>query len=284
MTSDGSSYSGVELVLLTRHGKERVISPILESVLGCRVRHESGYDTDRLGTFTGEISRSGTQLEAARKKARIGMELTGLPRGLASEGAFGPDPFTGLFSWNVELIVFIDAERDLELVGINQGKACFEHLLCGDWAAVESFARGVSFPEQQLVMRPGGQDDPRLCKGIASWSALKAAYTFARNQFADGQVFIETDCRAHANPTRMTNIRLAAQNLAHKIGSHCPACDTIGYWPAERVPGLACEACGLPTRQLCAEIWSCLKCGYRERRPVTGTISADPAHCEYCNP
>ena len=42
-------------------------------------------------------SRAGTQIEAARKKARLGMELAGLPLGLASEGAFGPDPMTGMF-------------------------------------------------------------------------------------------------------------------------------------------------------------------------------------------
>lgn len=284
MASGRSNYSGVEGALLTRHGKERVIGPALEGIVGCRVRHESGYDTDELGTFTREIPRPGTQLEAARKKAHIGMALTGLPRGLASEGAFGPDPFTGLFSWNVEMIIFIDAEHDLETVGMAQGKACFEHLQSGDWAAVESFAQGVGLPEQKLVMRPDGQNDPRLRKGIDSWPAVKAAYAWARDQSVNGQVFIETDSRAHANPTRMANIHLAAQDLAHKLGSHCPACGTIGYWLVERVPGLACEACGLPTWQPRAEIWGCLKCGYQKSRPVAGPVRAAPAHCDDCNP
>jgi len=44
---------------------------------------------------------AGTQLEAARRKARIGMELSGSLFGLASEGALGPNPGIGLIPWNV---------------------------------------------------------------------------------------------------------------------------------------------------------------------------------------
>lgn len=72
--------------------KEGVIASVLDTALGCRVERVTGDDTDLLGTFTREIPRAGMQLEAARKKARIGMELSGLSTGLASEGSFGPDP------------------------------------------------------------------------------------------------------------------------------------------------------------------------------------------------
>ncbi len=71
------SLAGQTIVLLTRHGKERVMAPTLESALGCRIEVVDGFDTDQLGTFTREIPRAGTQLEAARRKARIGMELSG---------------------------------------------------------------------------------------------------------------------------------------------------------------------------------------------------------------
>ena len=76
----------------------------------------TGYDTDQLGTFTRDIPRPGSQLEAARRKARMGMSLSGLPVGLASEGSFAPDPFTGMFTWNVEMLVLID-DRLLVLGG-----------------------------------------------------------------------------------------------------------------------------------------------------------------------
>lgn len=285
MTAAGvPSYRDLEVALLTRHGKARVIAPALETALGCRVRLDDGYDTDSLGTFSRDIRRLGTQLDAARAKARIGMERTGLPLGLASEGAFGPDPYAGLFPWNVELIVFIDAQISLEVVGMAQGGACFEHRLCADWAEVENFARSVGFPKQQLVLRPNGQDDPRLQKDIADWPALRAAHAQARQLSTGDLVFAETDGRAHANPTRMAMIRLAAENLARRLGSPCPACGLPGYWLVERLPGLPCESCGLPTREPRAEVYGCLKCGYRQTRLAAGPETAEAGRCDYCNP
>ena len=125
-------YSERRVALLTQHGKEHVIAPVLDAALGCRVERVSGFDTDTLGTFTRDIPRAGSQREVARRKARIGMELSGLPLGLASEGAFGPDPMAGLFPWNVELLVFIDDERGIEVTGMAQQATRFAHLLTDD--------------------------------------------------------------------------------------------------------------------------------------------------------
>ena len=83
--ADQVSYRGRRIGLPTQHGKERVISPELDRALDCRVERVGGYDTDLLGTFTRDVPRAGTQLEAAGKKARTGMEPSGLPLGLASE-------------------------------------------------------------------------------------------------------------------------------------------------------------------------------------------------------
>ena len=292
MTSSGASrasdlvavYAGQRIALLTQHGKERVIAPVLELALGCRVERVAGYDTDQLGTFTRDVPRAGTQIEAARKKARIGMELAGLPLGLASEGSFGPDPCTGMFPWNVELLVWIDDERELEVVGVAQGKTTFSHLLTADWAAAESFARQSGFPEHHLVLRPDGEDDPRIRKGIAAWAELEAAFVWARDQAVSGHVFLETDVRADANPMRMENIRLAAENLAKKLGSLCPACGTPGFWIVERLAGLACTDCGAPTRETRAEVDGCLKCAHRVVRERTDSQYADPGRCDFCNP
>ena len=114
-----SIYAESRVALLTQHGKEGVIASVLDAALGCRVERVMGYDTDLLGTFTRDIPRAGMQLEAGRKKARIGMELSGLSLGLASEGSFGPDPMVGMFPWNVEFLIFIDDERGLEVVGVH---------------------------------------------------------------------------------------------------------------------------------------------------------------------
>ena len=175
MQARAEIYAGAEFALLTRHGKQRVIAPAREDALGCRVHHVDGYDTDLLGTFTRDIPRFGTQLEAARKKARIAMELACLPFGLGSEGTFVPDPFIGMAPWNVEVIVFIDSLRNLEAVGIAQDRGNFRHLLTHEWPALEAFVREAGFPHQQLVVRPRDEHDRRIRKGIHTWAELEAA-------------------------------------------------------------------------------------------------------------
>ncbi len=277
-------YAGRRVALLTQHGKERAIAPVIEPALGCRVERVAGYDTDLLGTFTRDIPRAGTQLEAARKKARLGMELAGLPLGLASEGSFGPDPMVGMFPWNVEMIVWIDDALGIEVAGMAAGKTNFAHRLAADWTAAEAFARQSGFPEHHLVVRPEGEADPRIRKGIAAWAELEAAVAWALEQSASGRVFLETDVRAHANPTRMDTIRLAAEDLAKKLCSPCPACGAPGFWIVERVAGLRCADCGAPTRETRAEVHGCLTCAHRETREHADRAYADPSRCDDCNP
>ncbi|MDA8390415.1 MAG: hypothetical protein M0Z76_06760 [Gammaproteobacteria bacterium] len=277
-------YRGQRVALLTQHGKERVIAPVLDEALGCRVGRVTGYDTDRLGTFTRDIARAGTQLEAARAKARIGMELSGLPLGLASEGAFGLDPFAGMLPWNVERLIFIDDLLDIEVTGTAQAAANSAQLLAASWGEVEKFARASGFPEHHLVLRPEGENDMRIRKGLAGWPELEAAYALAICESPNKRVFVEVDLRAHANPTRLSTIRLAAVDLARRLSSRCPACSLPGFWLFESIPGLPCRACGVPTREVRAEIYGCLKCGHRVTRERAEREWADPGHCDGCNP
>ena len=59
-----------EIAFLTCHQKETVVAPILEKQ-GFAIRVENGFDTDALGTFTGETPRTLTQVQAALKKAQL---------------------------------------------------------------------------------------------------------------------------------------------------------------------------------------------------------------------
>ena len=275
-------YAGREIALLTQHGKESVIAPVLDAALGGRVRRVAGFDTDQLGTFTRDIPRVCTQLEAARRKARIGMEIAGLPLGLASEGAFGPDPMLGVLPWNTELVLFIDDSLGIEVVGLAQQATRFAHLLASDWEAVRRFAMAQGFPDHHLVIRPAHQDDPRIVKGLGDWGDLEAAFRRAVDQSGNGLAFIEHDLRAHVHPTRREVIRLATENLRDRLLSCCPTCGAPGFWPVERIPGLPCADCDAPTREPRAEAWGCPKCAYRDERTISGY--ADPGGCDVCNP
>ncbi len=279
-----SPYRGQRAAFLTQHGKEDIVGPVLQGFVGCLVERVAGYDTDLLGTFTRDVARAGTQLEAARRKAQIGMELSGLPVGLASEGSFAPDPFAGMFPWNVELLVFLDKLLGLEVVGVAQGRANSAQILAASWEDAERFAHAVRFPDHYLVVRPDHDGDPRIRKGIAHWSELKAAYDWAAAQSSGGRVFIEVDLRAYANPTRLVNIRLAAVDLGRRLASLCPVCRTPGFWVVESIAGRPCQACGAPTRETRAEVHGCLRCGHRLTRDCEDPAPADPARCDYCNP
>lgn len=276
-------YAGRKVALLTQHGKESVIAPVLEPGLGCTVELVTGFDTDQLGTFTREIPRPGTQLQAARRKARKGMELSGLPLGMASEGSFGLDPFTRLFPWNVELLVWIDDELGIEIVGMAQKSARNGQLQTGDYAEVAAFAAREDFPRHHLIVRPQSQDDARVCKGITDWDQLKTCFEQCLAESDNGQVFVETDLRAFANPTRMQQIGQAAIDLLSRIQSVCPSCKAPGYWVSERQPGLPCAACGLPTSAYRSELWACLRCEHKVVKPRTDMMAADPGSCSYCN-
>ena len=82
----------------------------------------------------------------------------------------------------------------------------------------------------------------------------------------------------------MENIRRAAEDLATKLSSPCPACGSPGYAVIEQVSGLPCAACGAPTRAPRADVWGCVRCGQRDTRKRSDAVAADPGRCDYCNP
>jgi hypothetical protein len=276
-------YRGKRFSLLTQHGKERVIAPLLAERLDVRVELATGFDTDTLGTFTREIPRDGTQLEAARKKATTGMDLLHLDHGLASEGAFGAAPF-GFFPWNVEVVVLVDRERDIEIVGRAQGPARHLHEHVTSLEALASFARRAGVPDHGLVVRPDGENDPRVRKGLTGFPALREAFEEAMAEAQSSSVFVENDLRAHMNPTRMGVIREATSNQNERIESSCPRCGTPGFWRVERTAGLPCRDCGSPTDEPRAERWACITTDHFEIRDLSRGRFADPYRCNTCNP
>lgn len=279
-----SVYSGQRASLLTRHGKQAVIGPELWQACGCEVVHTDEFDTDSLGTFTRDVARSGSQLEAARAKARMGMQLTGLPVGVASEGAVSADPFSGLLSWNYELVVLVDDTRRLELQGFHGAPARSLSATIGDWSEVLAFTESAGFPQHQLVLRPDDEHSTDIRKGISDLGQLRVEFDRAMRLSRTDHVFLEVDLRAHANPTRMETIREAARQLTRQMNSLCPGCGSPGYWPRERIRGLPCAACGSATRLPRAQVWSCLKCAHRQVEAIGGEPTADPARCDVCNP
>lgn len=270
--------------LLTKHGKEIAISEVLHSKVDCLVEHTDAYDTDLLGTFTQETPRYGSQLDAARKKAAIGMELLKLDLGLANEGAFTNDPHAGLIPWNNELLILIDQKHQLEITGYASGPAQNDNSYVSHWEELTKFANSAQFPSHHLVIKPTDEYHPQSKKGIRDLAGLKEAFEWAKSLSSKGIVYVENDLRAFANPTRMENIRKAAIDLANKMNSLCPQCNSPGFWITDIKRGLPCNACGLGTDEEIAKIWSCNQCHHQQTEGMKVFKFADPSKCRHCNP
>jgi hypothetical protein len=277
-------YQGSHVAFLTQHGKQNLMRGPLEEALGCQLVHTDGYDTDQLGTFTRELTRAGSQLDAARKKAAIGMALTGASLGVASEGSFGSDPYGGFMPWNTEVVLWVDRLSDQEVTGLAHGPARSLHKMVKTPQELERFALEAGFPEHHLVLRPESPDHPDMDKGIDDPDALMKAFHLALAKSSNGTVFAENDLRAFCNPTRQKMIVKATLDLVQKLLSACPSCAAPGYWLTQQIPGLPCLACGNLTRLPKAEKWGCKKCGHEEQRALSTQPWADPARCDFCNP
>jgi hypothetical protein len=287
MTSD-PPYRSKIAVLTTMHGKERVIAPIVKEGLGLIVELATGVNTDRFGTFSREIGRTGSQLDAARAKIAAGFEYAPLARvGLASEGSFGPHPSIPFLPLGRELIVLVDRDSGLELIGYDASPATnYGHVVVSNPNDAHAFAKRAQFPAHGLIVMGCEGDKPApermLIKDIGNQATLDSAVRRAIDMC--GAAFIEADMRAHRNPTRMAAIERAARELVRRYLSKCPSCASPGFDVTERVAGLACAWCGEPTQVIRAEVLSCALCGHRLERPATTEVAADPGQCGNCNP
>jgi len=111
-------------------------------------------DTDRFGTFSREIPRTGTPLDAARAKIDAALASTpGARIGIASEGSFGPHPYSPFVAIGTELVVWFDRKTGLEVVGAHTGPAPhFASTLATSVAQATAFAQRMKFPEHGIIL------------------------------------------------------------------------------------------------------------------------------------
>lgn len=278
-----TTYQGQAVAFLTQHGKDTLLAPILEPALGCQITRIDGYDTDQLGSFSGEVKRIESQIDTARTKARIGMALSGLRVGMASEGAFIADPLSGLVPWNIEVVVWLDANAQHEVIGIAQGPTLSLQQAIRTLDELETFAKHAAFPSHHLVLRPESESDPRIHKGVSNWESLKQVFLACQSASTQGCVFVEHDHRAFSHPSRQEMIKNAAKDLVKKFHSTCPQCEAPGFTFTGHTSGLPCQACGNKTKLPVTRTRSCSVCNYSQEQASTEKFS-DPSHCDVCNP
>lgn len=278
-------YQDAAVAFGTMHGKEGVVAPVLLGQLGLKVVVPD-LNTDVFGTFTGEKKRAGSQLEAARQKARKAMKLTGLPLGMASEGSFNPDSIFPFITKNIELLLFIDDNLGIEVEGVYVSRE--SNAVAGYATTLEEakkIAHQAGFPNHGMVVRPSEKNWKGMRKGLTSWEEFEVAFTQIMKSLFTRRVYVHSDMRAFHNPTRMKVIRLAAEDLVRKLQAECPGCKTPGYGVIRWSTGLPCALCGLPTEFVRSHTLGCLKCDHTEEVSYPDKVQkADPSMCGYCNP
>ena len=291
MSMDGVNapvpYAGRLAALGTMHGKEAAIAPPLRQQLGIDLVVPA-LDTDRFGTFTGETRRIGTMRDTAVGKARAAMAASGLPLGLASEGSFGPHPSLIVVPAAIELLVFVDDERDLVVVEtLMSVETNFSHALADRAESALAFLGRCGFPDHAVIVRPSlpRDDEDIVFKGIRDYADLLRAFEVCRTASVDSQARLETDMRAHKNPTRVRVLQQLATRLSSRLSVMCPACGSPGFGLVDRRRGLPCRECDEATTLPLAEVHGCARCSYVEERPdPMASAFADPKWCPRCNP
>lgn len=277
-------FNGRKLIIATKHKKEIVIAPILEKCLGVKCFTDETFDTDTLGTFTGEVERELDPIATARQKCLLAMELSNCDLGVASEGSFGAHPTIFFASADDEFLIFIDKKNNLEIIAREVSmETNFNGREIENEKDLLKFADLVKFPSHGLILRKSKTDNSNIVKGITNLQKLKKAFRFLYKKF--GMVYVETDMRAMYNPSRMVVIENVTKKLVTKVNSYCPQCCVPGFGVTDVKKGLECGLCGSATNSTLSYIYVCQHCKFtKEEMYPHKKTSEDPMYCDFCNP
>jgi len=277
-------FKNRKIIIATKHQKEQVIAPILEKELGVSCFTDENFDTDALGTFTGEIKRTLDPVSTAREKCLLAMKANNCDLGIASEGSFGPHPTLFFVNADDEFLIFIDTKNNLEVIVRELSTTTnFNGKPIESETELLLFAKDVGFPLHGLILRKSKNDTTDIVKGITNMEVLKKSFEKLYSKY--NSVYAETDMRAMHNPTRMNVIEQATQKLVQKIQSTCPECHVPGFGITDAKQGLKCGLCGLPTKSTLSYIYVCQQFSFtKEALFPNNKTTEDPMYCDYCNP
>jgi hypothetical protein len=265
----------------TMHDKGRLIAPAFKEILELKIE-EVDVDTDVLGTFSGEVERVGTPLETAIKKARLGIDATGIPYAVASEGSVGPDPLVPFINANIEIMVFIDDELGIKVHSTHKSNDILAFTTDTTKTDLQKLLTKFDFPNHALIVKP--KIGTGAIKGIRNLLDLEKAIAQSRAASTDGEAIIESDLRAMSSPSRQRNISAAGLKLAQRLAQICPECSIPGWGLTTYIKGVECSECGeLSQEAVRQEVLGCVACEFTALGAVIN-LTLDPSRCMSCNP
>lgn len=275
-------FSHRHCAVASKHKKEIVIAPILSEALGVNISTVL-IDTDIFGTFTGEIPRTLTPVDALRAKCDLAFQNSGVSLIVASEGSFGPHPSLYFVPANEEFMMLKDYENDIEIIArYLTVETNYMSAEIHSSAELISFTEKCGFPDHAIILSCR-ENLSVTQKGISDQITLLKAYE--RLKVTAFPIVAETDMRAMNNPTRMRAIQNACHELVRKIENACPNCEAPGFDMTVLIPGLPCRQCYSATKTAIVAQYSCKKCGFKtEKKFPFGKEWEDPMFCDFCNP
>lgn len=277
-------FTGRKLLIATKHAKESVIQPLFEKEFNVTCHTNTTFDTDILGTFSGEIERRFSTMETLRKKCLLAAQEEKFDLIVASEGSFGTHPTLFFAAADDKFMLFLDLKNNIE---ISSREISLETNFSGEEVNTSNqllvFAEKALFPSHALILKSSEKNPEIIYKGIVQKEDLLNKFQELKSKFSS--VFVETDMRAHLNPTRMQVIQKATEKLVAKIKKTCPSCNFPGFDVEEIIKGLPCDNCGLPTKSTLALKYSCKNCDFKQEQKFPNNKKfEEPTFCDYCNP
>ncbi|MEW9797057.1 DUF6671 family protein [Alteromonas sp. CYL-A6] len=260
-----------DIVLLTQHNKATQIAPVL-APLGYHVHEYHDFDTDTLGTFSGEIPRRHSPRDAALIKARTASELSGCDYGLGSEGTFGGGPLPGLANWNEEILCLFHAPSGHTVFASAAQPVSIGTLVADSVSALRE--KLAEAGEQRWMVSLDGS----LKKALTASEVLALNDT----QTIAWPLTLTPDFRALYCPQRQQTLAACAEDLARRLQARCPQCGHANFVIKAQHPGLPCEQCHLPTPQIKRTVTRCDNCEYEVA--TTHDAFAGAFYCPHCNP
>ena len=185
-------FSNRKLLIATKHGKEKVMAPLLTTHLQVHCHVAEHFDTDTLGTFTGEIERKDNPVATLRQKCKQAMVMYNETLCIASEGSFGPHPQAFFLAADEELVMLTDHKHHLEILGhALSTETNFNAATLHDEDELWAFAAQAWFPSHALILRSSANGFDRMVKGITDKPTLLKTFNLIKHEF--GSVYAETE-------------------------------------------------------------------------------------------
>jgi hypothetical protein len=274
------------ITFATNHGKSSAAREHFLRLLNTQVE-EMVIDSDSLGTFSGEVPRRGSMIDALKDKVKLARASSSDRFILVSEGSFGTAGGFGVLAQGIEMLLLDDAVTGAQVV--EQYISWDTNYLTQELSTLsdlKAFLSRISFGSHALVLYPcGTAPGVKTFKGIVDESRAEDAFAACILASPSGRVMAMSDMRAHYNPTRMRAISSCCELLAKRLATMCPSCGSGGFGITGTIIGLPCQFCGHPTARALREKHSCAVCHTSTEQPRSdGILFADPSECEVCNP